>query len=159
MTSAASRTRSASWPSVDSSFVVSERPLALLAGPEAGEVAPAGRRIAVDHHASGLEDHALERRRAKDLSPRSVLRGALRRLLLVELGPRDIERLAAKEAGHDAGDEAEGLVEKLEQHGATLPFRPEGQVHSDRSAVNITGTSDDDLSRRSTWTKSTQRTC
>ena len=47
---------------------------------------------------------------------------------------------------NDADDEAERLVEELEQHGATLPFRPEGQVHSDRRAVNSTDTSDDDLS-------------
>src|SRR5262245_9610141 len=101
MTSAASRTRSASWPSAASSFVVAERLLALLARPVAGQVAPAGRRVAVDHHARGLEDHALQRRRANDLAPRRLLRGALRRLLLVELRPRHVERLAANKAGHD----------------------------------------------------------
>src|SRR3954453_3230115 len=83
---------------------------ALLAGPDPGEVAPADRPVAVDHHPHRLEDHALERRGAQHLRPARLLGGALRRVLVVDLLPGEVEDAPAEETGQDAQDHPERLI-------------------------------------------------
>src|SRR5439155_19583271 len=122
------------------------RPLLARAG--ASEVVRAERTVAVDDDERRLEDHALQRRRADDLAPRRVLRRALRRVLLVDLLPREVERALAEQPGEDAEDQPARLVQELH---ARRPYpvstpRPPGRgVRSDRRAVNIRVTIDDDL--------------
>src|SRR5215207_6925034 len=90
------------WRNVGSLFVGLR---ALLARPRTREVVPPDRAVAVDDDPRRLEDHALQRRRCEDLAPRRPLRRALRRVLVVDLRPHEIEDLLADETGEDAEDE------------------------------------------------------
>ena len=83
---------------------------ALLARPDAREVAPADRAVAVDDHAGDLEDHALHRRGGEDLRPTavsSVVR--LGRVLVVDLRPTRSRTAACREAREDAEEIPNGL--------------------------------------------------
>ena len=77
----------------------------LLARPRAREVAqaaaPSGRR-----DPRGLEDHALERGGGDDLRPVPPPASSARRLLVVDLGPHEVEDPLREEAGEDAEDDA-----------------------------------------------------
>src|SRR3954468_15995958 len=90
---------------------------ALLARPRAGEVMPADRAVAVDDHARGLEDYALDGGRAQDLDPARLLRPRLGRVLVVDLRPHEVEDPLADEAAEDAEDDPEGLVDQLHRAG------------------------------------------
>src|SRR5690349_7737438 len=116
--------RSTSTASAVSSFVVGVR--TTLPRPRAGEVRPALRAVAVDDHARDLEDHALEGGGADDLGPRRVLGRRLRRILIVDLRPGEVEQPLAQQAGDDAQEDADRLVNQLHE-GRRYPFRRPGQ--------------------------------
>src|SRR5688572_703220 len=86
---------------------------ALLARPRTREVVPAHGAVAVHDDPRGLEDHPLQRRRSEDLAPWRLLRRALRRVLVVDLRPDEIEDLLADETGQDSEDEPDWLIEQL----------------------------------------------
>src|SRR4051812_12742319 len=156
-TSPASRTPSRTTESAASSSVVGVR--TLLARPRTREVVPADRPVAVDDGPRDLEDHALQRRSADDLDPGRVSGGPLRRVLVVDLGPGEIEEPLADEAGEDAQNQAERLVDEL--HGSRpYPFGRPGQstvAYLRPQSVKMGITSTDNRSKEAlAWTASTQ---
>src|SRR5687768_6005091 len=124
------------WRSAASSFGVR----ALLAGPDPGEVPPADRAVAVDHDARDLEDHALQRGGGDQALPRRVLGGRLRRVLVVDLRPGEVEDALAEQRRDDPDEDAERLVDQ--PHGRGLypwsngHIRPVGVANS-YNAVNM----------------------
>src|SRR3954468_7684143 len=107
-------------PSEAGGVSVMKTPGGLLVGiglalprPAAGQVMPADRAVAVDRESRDAEDHPLHRGGGEQATPADVLRRGLRRLLVIDLRPHEVEEPLADQAGQEAQDEADRLVEQL----------------------------------------------
>jgi hypothetical protein len=90
-------------------------------GPEAREARETVGPCAIHRGARDLEGDAFDHRGTEDLGPGRLLRGGLGRLFLVEDPPDRLEDLLREQAGEDAEDDSEGLVEELHQREAIRP--------------------------------------